>query len=287
MASNSEFKDLPFFRMSNANLIHCGEVRYEKMTGTMLNTWMAKNCKGNETIPVRELTDNPSILIFIDIHKFAIAFANGKEPDESYEPTVYEMCVFWGYLSYERGSGIFDQEKMPVAESDYYDKSGTLEYWGQVVDTNKTGIFAPAQVGGRATLDMQNTEPRRLPTLKAGRCWESVHFQCPHLNYIKKWNKMDNDSIRCQVCRNNEGDALRHSGYMLKEDYDALLKDAEWVRCVPCRKNGKDCRKIMTAGDKGRCRHSGNYEGCGQRNRFNLEKWWERVGVPMRAFGNC
>ena len=62
--------------MSGVNAIHAGWTGYMKVNGTALNLFMARNCKGNESTPVREMTSNPAVMSYIARNKIAIAIAN-------------------------------------------------------------------------------------------------------------------------------------------------------------------------------------------------------------------
>ena len=105
-----EFVRLAYYHMSCVNAIHAGWTGYMKVDGTALNLFMARNCKGNESTPVREVTSNPAVMSYIARNKIAIAIANDiEDADETYEPTMMEFCKFWGKMMFDKKLGIFNK----------------------------------------------------------------------------------------------------------------------------------------------------------------------------------
>lgn len=116
-----KFVPLPFHKMSSANIIACG---YE-VAKPGIGLFCRRNCLGNETVLVSDVTSDPNILNYVDQFRDAIALVNGYEPSDSYEPSMIELCIATGKFTYESGKGLWNKEKLPIAVTDYY-RNGKL-----------------------------------------------------------------------------------------------------------------------------------------------------------------
>lgn len=138
IAEGENYVPRPFHKMSCVNLIPCGRVESDDISGWTISVFCRQNCKGNETRRVCDITSNPAILNYIAQFRTSIALANNIVPHDSYEPTMMEFCVGWGTMMYELKKGIHDKTKTPIATTDYI-KGGNVvvaagdhyDNWGQ------------------------------------------------------------------------------------------------------------------------------------------------------------
>ena len=101
--AEGEVASLPFWELSCVNSNVAGRTRYKSMDGILLNAFMRCKTKGNENKKVREVTSNPSVHSVLRRKRFAIAFANNVDADESFEPTMMQFCRWWGKRAVELG----------------------------------------------------------------------------------------------------------------------------------------------------------------------------------------
>lgn len=114
-----QFVPLPLHKIGSANTISCGLVNGACKPG--IGLFCKQNCSDdNRFMKVSEVTSDPGILNYVDQYLYPIALVNGYEPNDSYEPTMIELCIATGTFCYESGKGLGNKAKLPIAETDYY-----------------------------------------------------------------------------------------------------------------------------------------------------------------------
>lgn len=116
---SEQFLPLPLHNIGSANTISCGNVNGASKPG--IGLFCRRNCStNNRFMKVSEVTSDTNILNYVDQFLYPIALANGYEPNDSYEPTMIELCIAMGTFSKESGKGLWNKSKLPIAETDYY-----------------------------------------------------------------------------------------------------------------------------------------------------------------------
>jgi hypothetical protein len=164
--------DVPDFRlMGSVNAVHAGDRYYSrsKMTGYQIYDWLRDHLLAYKDTPILNVEGVPQgMRDFVnDCHDHMTDYL--EENPATFEPTVYDVMVFWGHIAgckmRDEKRGIFDPTQLPIADKDYTFKSGKViktgmrfENWGQVnaaIGTDFTALgVASAKARGSTTPDI-------------------------------------------------------------------------------------------------------------------------------------